>query len=372
MFVVAGLTGNTGAAVAATLLEHGQAVRGLVRDRSRAAVWASREVELVETDVNDPARLAEALRGADGAYLLVPPDLAEPDPVSAYRRTAESIRDAVIRAGLRRLVFLSSEAADKPFGTGPIVGLHEAETVLADVTPRTTFLRASFFQENWRSVFDLARAQGILPTMLADPVKKRPMVATADIGRVAAELLLEADPPAIVELGGPVAVSARDVAAAMGAIIGRDVTVVQPPREQWVGILTGAGVGKAYSTLIAEMYDGINSGHVAFVGQGQSMAGGSGCGRRSPPGPSAWPTTCTDGRRLTKIPDRLRTPGVLQGSATLGPRSRRKGLALRRARPPAGPACVRGAGQQDGPHRLGVLARGEACLASGVAKAAAA
>ncbi|MBV9078342.1 MAG: NmrA family NAD(P)-binding protein [Methylobacteriaceae bacterium] len=276
MFVIAGITGQTGAAAAEALLARGQRVRAPVRDLGRAAPWAARGVELVQSDVADAERLAAVLDGAEGAYMLAPPDLAHPDPVGSYAATARAVAAASRKAGLARLVFLSSEGAHLPSGTGPIRGLHEAEAILAGAVPTLTFLRATFFQENWRPVFGLAAEQGILPTMLDPLDRPRTMVATRDIGRVAAELLLETAPPAIVELSGPEPYSANDVAQAVGRALGRQVAAVQPPREAWVATLQAAGLGEAYATLIAEMYDGINAGHVRFSGQAEARSGTTG------------------------------------------------------------------------------------------------
>uniref|UniRef100_UPI001F19403C NmrA family protein n=1 Tax=Falsiroseomonas oryziterrae TaxID=2911368 RepID=UPI001F19403C len=198
---------------------------------------------------------------------------AHPDPVAYYAEVATAAREAARAAGLGRLVLLSSEGAHLAAGTGPILGLHRAEAVLADAAPHVTRLRPSYFQENWRSVFGIAAAQGILPTMLAALDARRPMVATADIGRVAAELLADPSAPALVELAGPAEYSARDAAAAMAKALGRDVVPVQPPRAAWEGILREAGLGDAYARLIAEMYDGINSGHIRFSGAGEQRRG---------------------------------------------------------------------------------------------------
>jgi uncharacterized protein YbjT (DUF2867 family) len=273
MFVVTGITGQTGSAAALALLRAGQRVRAIVRDKARAALWTARGVELVEADAADTNSLAGAFQGAEGAYMLVPPDLTHPEPLAHYEAVARAIGEAASRVRLPRLVFLSSEGAHLASGTGPIVGAHRAEGILAGVAPRTTFLRPSFFQENWRAVFDLAGREGIMPTMLSDLDATRPMVATADIGRVAAELLMAERPPSLVELGGPVPSSARDAAAAMSAALGRGVVPVQPPREAWVGILTGAGLREPYAHLIVEMYEGINTGHVRFSGEGRQERG---------------------------------------------------------------------------------------------------
>ena len=276
MYLVAGITGKTGAAAASTLLAGGRKVRAIVRDKAKAAAWAARGVELVEGDMGDSAALEKAMAGVAGAYLLVPPNVGHPDPVGEYAEVALAVRRAALAAGLPRLVFLSSEGAQHNGGNGPIRGSHQGETILPGAAARLTFLRASFFQENWQGMLGLAQAQGILPTMFADVDNKRSMIATADIGRVAAGLLTEASPPALVELASGTLYSARDAANAFAAALGKPVAPVQPPRDQWHGILTGAGLPEPYAALIAEMYDGINSGHVAFTGQGRQEKGGVG------------------------------------------------------------------------------------------------
>ena len=267
MFVVAGITGQTGAAVANTLLAHGKPVRAFVRDTAKAQSWAARGVEIVTGDVVDTASLTKALSGVEAAYLLIPPSPQTVDPVGDYIAKSMAMRSAARMAKLPKLVFLSSMAAHHALGTGPIRGSHISEAVMADAAPQVSFLRAAFFQENWQSVFGLAAAQGIMPTFFANLDTLRDMVATVDIGRTAAELMLDPKAPRVVELAGPVPASAQGAAAAMSAALGKPVQAVQPPRDQWVGILTGAGLGEAYAHAIAEMYDGINSGHVRFEGR---------------------------------------------------------------------------------------------------------
>lgn len=273
IFVVAGITGNTGAAAAEALLARGHAVRAIVRNPAKAAAWGARGVELVAGEVDDAAVLSSAFSGADGAYMLVPPLMSTDQPFAWFDRVAAAVRDAARAAVLPRLVFLSSEAAHLGSGNGPIKGLHAVERILAGAAPKLTFLRASYFQENWRGVFGLAQAQGIMPTFLADLNAKRSMIAAKDIGRAAADLLLEANPPAIVELASATEYSAADAAAAMSAALGKPVQAVQPPRDQWVGILVAAGLSPAFAELIAEMNDGINSGHVRFEGVGDQRKG---------------------------------------------------------------------------------------------------
>jgi uncharacterized protein YbjT (DUF2867 family) len=167
----------------------------------------------------------------------VPPQGAHPDPIAYAGEVARAVRGAAREAGLDRLVLLSSEGAYLPSGTGPIRGLHAAEGILADAAARVTFLRGANFQENWLSVFGVAREQGILPTFLVNEDRPRSTVATADIGRTAADLLQDGDAPSVVELTGPRDLSVRDVASIVGATLGRTVNPVHPPCEAWAGIL---------------------------------------------------------------------------------------------------------------------------------------
>lgn len=55
----------------------------------------------------------------------------------------------------------------------------------------TVFLRAAYFMENWLALVGHAMRSGTLPTFLAPAQRPLAMVATADVGRAAAALLLE-------------------------------------------------------------------------------------------------------------------------------------------------------------------------------------
>lgn len=266
MYVVLGLGGNTGTAVVETLLHAGRRVRALVRRPETRSRWAARGLELMAGDATDRVDLARAFEGAEGAYVLVPPDLKEPDPLGHYARVGEAIAAAARATGLPKLVFLSSEGAHVPDGTGPIAGLHLAEQALADAAEKTTVLRAAYFQQNWRAVWAAAEADGVLPSFLSTFESLRPMVSTDDIGRVAAGALIAKTAPALIELAGPEDYSVNDVAYAFGRALGRPVTPLYPPREAWKRILEDTGVGPAYAALLCEMYEAIHSGRVRFSG----------------------------------------------------------------------------------------------------------
>lgn len=264
MFVIAGVTGNTGKIVADTLLAQGKPVRVVVRDEAKGAPWKARGAEVAAASLDDAATLAKALSGASGAYLLLPPKLGSNDVVADQRRTADAIAAAVAESGVAHVVLLSSVGAQHEDGTGPIKTLHYAEKRLAESTKaRLTFLRAAYFLDNWAAVAAAAKT-GKLPTFIA-PSHVIPMVSTRDIGEAAARALAEGPPREridVVELAGPRDWSASDIAAAFGRIVGRSVELEPAPLEAVVPAFTSFGMTKDAAELFRELYAGIAEGKV--------------------------------------------------------------------------------------------------------------
>ncbi|MFY9983773.1 MAG: NmrA family NAD(P)-binding protein, partial [Chthoniobacterales bacterium] len=72
MYLVMGITGKVGSATGRHLLKQGKQIRALVRNREKAAKWADQGVELVEGDWNDATAVAAALKGVEGAFVMLP------------------------------------------------------------------------------------------------------------------------------------------------------------------------------------------------------------------------------------------------------------------------------------------------------------
>ena len=72
MFLVMGITEKVGGATARHLLEQGKQVRALVGNREKAAKWADQGVELVNGDWSDAPAITAALKGVEGAFVMLP------------------------------------------------------------------------------------------------------------------------------------------------------------------------------------------------------------------------------------------------------------------------------------------------------------
>jgi len=264
MFVVAGVTGNTGSVVAETLLAQKKPVRVIVRDAAKGAPWKAKGAEVAIGSLEDASSIVSALKGATGAYFLVPPPAITATGILASRKAiADQIVKATKESGLRHVVLLSSIGAQHEKGNGPIAALHYAEQKLGALGIDTTFVRAGYFMENWGSVLQPALGAGVVPTPLEEN-RKFPMVATRDIGTTSARALVEGGKGRrVIELGGPQEYSPADAASALSKIAGKPIKVAPVPYEAFVPAMTGMGFGKELAELYLEMSRGVNEGHVA-------------------------------------------------------------------------------------------------------------
>jgi uncharacterized protein YbjT (DUF2867 family) len=267
-YVITGVTGHVGSVVAGELLGQGQRIKAIVRDENRGRVWRQRGAEIAVGSLRDPKFLGGALAGADGFFALLPPDnrVGDEDFYEAQRRTADAIAVAVAAGGPPHVVLLSSLGAELAEGTGPIRGLHYLENALRATGRKLIAIRASYFQENISEVIPAARQAGIYPNFLPSPDTAIPMIATRDIGRLAATLLKSPPPKSeIVDLVGP-AYSARQLSEKLGAALGKPLQVVDIPAAGHVEAMTQAGLPRALAEVYAELYAALGAGLITAKG----------------------------------------------------------------------------------------------------------
>lgn len=265
LYVVTGATGRTGSAVVKTLLDAGKRVRVVVRDKPRGDVWSTHGVEVAVADFLDCSALCRAFSGADGAYIVSPPQYLSEDLFSQASAMAYSIAKAAKKAKLPKIVALSSIGAEQPEGIGWIAMNRMLEESLSETGLPVTFLRAAYFMENWGPLVKMALLQRQLPSYLSPLNKKFPMIATADIGRIAAEALCENWVGVrIINLEGPARYSPNDVSEHLSLKIGEAIQPVSIPESNWAQSIAGQGFSSVAISGFIEMTKGLNSGHIAF------------------------------------------------------------------------------------------------------------
>jgi NAD(P)H dehydrogenase (quinone) len=262
MYTVMGITGQIGGVVGHALLAANQQVRAVVRDADKGRAWADRGCEVAQATIEDAASLTTTFRGAEGVFVLVPSSF-DPTPGFPEARTiGVTLRAALEAASPARVVYLSTIGAQATRSN--LLTQHTIiEEALGTLLTPITFLRPAWFMENCRWDVAPAREQGVIPSFLQPLDKPVPMVATADIGRVAAGLLQEKwSGRRVVELEGPQRVAPNEIASTFAKLLGRPVRMEAVPRESWEGLFKSQGTKNPLPRM--QMLDGFNEGWIEF------------------------------------------------------------------------------------------------------------
>jgi uncharacterized protein YbjT (DUF2867 family) len=251
--------------VAKNLLARGQKVRVVGRNSAHLQPLAEQGAEIFIGDVTDGRALTKAFRDADSAYVMLPPNPTSNDFRAFQERTSDAIAMAVRSGGVKNVVSLSSIGADKASGTGPVVGIHNLEQKLNQIDGTNVLhLRAGYFMENTLPQVGAIRMTGSVATPLR-PDLKLGMIATRDIGAVAAETLLELSfrGKQTQELLGQRDLDYTEVAAIIGKAIGKPgLGYMQIPDDQMKTAMMQMGMAEDFARLILEMTAAMNKGHM--------------------------------------------------------------------------------------------------------------
>src|SRR5271154_5927658 len=261
MYAVTGITGKVGGTVAQTLLAGGEKVRAVVRDEAKGRPWADKGCEVAIASIDDADALTAAFAGADGVFLMTPPNY-DPEPgFPDTQRNAAALRAAIEASRPARIVFLSTVGAQVT-ELNLLNNSGMTEAMLRAVPVPVIFLRAAWFMEN--AAWDLEYAKsGVVHSFLQPLDHRIPMVATEDIAQTAVELLGQSwNGVRIVELEGPERYSANDVAAALASALGTPVRNEIVPRSTWEELFRSQGMKNPLPRI--RMVDGFNEGWIDF------------------------------------------------------------------------------------------------------------
>jgi uncharacterized protein YbjT (DUF2867 family) len=261
MYAITGITGKVGGEVARTLLKAGCGVRAVLRDPHKGAAWSDLGCDVAVAAMNDPAALTGAFKGARGVFVLLPPVF---DPSPGFPETAATVsalRQALEAARPENVVCLSTIGAQAK-RENLLTQLSLLERSLGELPAPIAFLRPAWFMENCSWDVAPARDTGVISSFLQPLDKQLPMVATADVGRVAAELLQERAGPRVVELEGPARVSSNEIAATFAEILGHPVHAEPVARQTWEELFRSQGMKHPMPRI--QMLDGFNQGWIDF------------------------------------------------------------------------------------------------------------
>ena len=186
--LVTGATGRQGGATARALLTRGWGVRALVRDPEAAAARALKAAgaELATGDLENRTSLAAALQGVHGVF-SVQNYWGKGIGYDGEIRQARNLAEEAKRAGVRHFVQASISDCDRAPGVEHFACKHEIEKLVDELELPRTFLRTVFFMDNF---VDPKVGKLMFPVLAGALRPDQPlhMVATSDVGRVAADV----------------------------------------------------------------------------------------------------------------------------------------------------------------------------------------
>ena len=253
MILVIGASGKVGSQALRQLVAKGLEVRAFGRDPARIEALGL-GVEAVQGDLDQADTIPPAVAGVDKVLLVAGGwDIPTEDA---------TVIAAAVEAGVRHLVLLSSLGVEAGVASGPFHAPGEEKLRASGMG--WTILRPGFYMANAMMWRDTIVRQGVIyePTGSG----RHALVHPADVGDVAAEVLSsEGHEGKTYELTGPDAISSADCAAALSAVLGREITHVDVPDEGFRQGLAQAGVPAPVADNLARYYAMVKAGDFAMV-----------------------------------------------------------------------------------------------------------
>ncbi|GAA2867990.1 SDR family oxidoreductase [Nonomuraea rubra] len=210
MILVVGATAHFGRQTVETLAAEGHRVRALSREPGKAGLPAG--VEVVRGDLTLEETLAPALSGVDAVFLVLP-----------YGMDAAPLLRATRRAGVRRIVFLSSGAVVDGAGEQPDVIAayhHGVEQAVKATGAEWTFLRLFFPAINSLSYAMQLGGSDVVRGAYAGATSAP--IHEGDVAAVAARVLTgDAHAGKVYELTGPESMTQAEQVGVLGTVLGR-------------------------------------------------------------------------------------------------------------------------------------------------------
>jgi NADH dehydrogenase len=235
--LLVGATGLLGPEICQRVTAAGHQVRALIRptaDAGRRAGLLELGVELVEGDLKDAASLGRACAGIQAVISCASSTLSrqEGDSIETVDRQGQlALVDAARHAGVDHFVFVSFR--ENPAVQFPLtIAKRAVERALKASGMSYTILQASYFMEVWLTPalgFDAGNGK---VRLYGDGNRPISWISYRDVARAAADAVTEGTARnMVVELGGPQALSPREVVRMFEAAGTREIATEYVPES---------------------------------------------------------------------------------------------------------------------------------------------
>ena len=250
-------TGNIGRRALEQLLKAGADVSVIVRQPEKLSDSVRDRVKIYQGSLYDVTVVTNAFKGARAALWVTPPDFTHPSVTDYHRELGDSAASAIRESKIPYVVNVSSAGSGLK-NAGPISGLGIIEDKMNQVAENIVHLRPGFFMENYLSEIESIRHQGSVYSLIPGDIPF-PLVATRDIGDVAAKLMLETnwEGKSVRGLHGPADLTFTNAAKILSDSIGKPVRFIQIASDQVYQSFLSMGASPGFAKAIVEMYQAL-------------------------------------------------------------------------------------------------------------------
>src|SRR5262245_39936892 len=251
-------TGNIGKHALQQLLQSGVDVSVIVRQPEKLSDSIRSRVKVHQGSLTDAALMTKAFQGAKAALWVTPPNLTHPDVAAYHGELGAVVARAIKESKIPFVVNVSSAGAHLE-NAGPISGLADIERQMNAVAENITHLRPGFFMENFLQQIEPIKDDGAIYQPLPGDMQY-PIIATQDIGAIAARLLLETNwrGRQVRGLHGPADLTFAEATKILSDSIGKPVKYVQITPDQAYQAFLGMGASPGFAKALVEMYQALS------------------------------------------------------------------------------------------------------------------
>jgi uncharacterized protein YbjT (DUF2867 family) len=272
----AGSLGHVAKPVVEKLLAAGHHVTVITSTADRTAEIEALGAVAAVGSLSDAAFLTTAFSGADAVYAMVPPTLGTSQLIENIAAAGQAYAQAIVAAGVPRVVLLSSVGADAAAGNGPVQGVHRIEQLFQQLAGvNITVVRSGFFYTNFLRDIPLLKSRNIFGNNY-DGESQLVLTHPEDVATVIAAELQRAGNGLEVKYVASAVATGNELAALFGPAIGKpDLTWTAIPDEQLKQGMLSAGLSPELAGLITELGQGVRSGLVTrdFFATGAPVTG---------------------------------------------------------------------------------------------------
>jgi uncharacterized protein YbjT (DUF2867 family) len=262
--IITGSLGHISKPLTQELVQKGHAVTVISSKPEKQAAIEALGATAATGSLTNVEFLAATFTGADVVYCMIPPgNFFDPnfDLMAECSKLASNYKQAILQAGVKRVVHLSSIGAHTDKGTGILRFHHLVETILDELPSDVAIkhLRPVGFYYNLLSFIPTIKKQGAIVSNYADI--KEPWVSPIDIAAVAAEEITTPFDGIKIRYVASDELTCDEVAGILGAAIGKpDLKWIAIPDEELLNGLLAADMNPDIAKDFVEMNAGRRNG----------------------------------------------------------------------------------------------------------------